>query len=629
MKRVVFFVFLSAAAIFFKAAGQSVEPRTRQYRLTEDFSDISPVDIDTSFLLFHRHRISDKYSAFNAYPGNYGLPLVQINFFDRVRDPDYFLYQYYIPFLYLPSNALFMDTPVPFTEMVFTYAGLTRNTAEQTFRIRSSVNLNSHFNLGLIYDIIYSLGQYSYQKAEDKDFLLHGSYLRNKYRIFGAFGINNLFSNENGGVTDPQRVGEYDTRDVPVRLGGLNRAKSTLRNRNAMLVQHYAPTGFEKNTTGTFSHVFMIESNRRAYFDSSPGSGYYDTIYINTGRTADSLSSLRLSNSVRFDFGFRSRGGFELFAGGGIIHEFHSYAQIVPLVLPGQPYGADTLAWNHQNLAVTGKIENHIGKKNGWIAGGKLYLAGKRAGDFNLDGRIYRDFDFKKGDATLELNGSVSLVTPPVWFRRWGSNNFLWDTGDEGREFSLLAGAGFRYPARSFEMTAKYSVTDNFNYFNTEALPVSYSGALSVAMLSVDKTFHTGGFRFANTLLLQKTSNKSVIDLPLATLRTALWYDHNIHFRITGGYLHVETGAEAFIHSQYLAMSYMPATGRFHNQNDIVIGNYPFVNVFLNVKVKRTRILLSVDHVNYGLSGNNYYLIPLNPMNIRMFRYGLAWTFYD
>ncbi len=39
------------------------------------------------------------------------------------------------------------------------------------------------------------------------------------------------------------------------------------------------------------------------------------------------------------------------------------------------------------------------------------------------------------------------------------------------------------------------------------------------------------------------------------------------------------------------------------------------------------------DHFNYGMMGeemqHNYYMVPGYPMNIRMFRYGLAWTFYD
>jgi len=73
-------------------------------------------------------------STFNAYPGNYGLPFYQMNFFDRVTDPDKFLYRNFYPLMHMPDNAVFMNTQVPFTEMIFGYAG-PRDRAEQTFRI--------------------------------------------------------------------------------------------------------------------------------------------------------------------------------------------------------------------------------------------------------------------------------------------------------------------------------------------------------------------------------------------------------------------------------------------------------------------------------------------------------------
>jgi hypothetical protein len=35
------------------------------------------------------------------------------------------------------------------------------------------------------------------------------------------------------------------------------------------------------------------------------------------------------------------------------------------------------------------------------------------------------------------------------------------------------------------------------------------------------------------------------------------------------------------------------------------------------------------DHVNSGLMGYDYFMVPTYPMNSRMLRYGLAWTFYN
>ncbi len=93
--------------------------------------------------------------------------------------------------------------------------------------------------------------------------------------------------------------------------------------------------------------------------------------------------------------------------------------------------------------------------------------------------------------------------------------------------------------------------------------------------------------------------------------------------------MNFQIGGEAMIHTQYNAMNYMPATGRYFNQSESETGNYPFINVFLNLKIKRTRIFMMVDHLNSGWTGYEYFLVPNYPLNIRMFRYGIAWTFYD
>ena len=103
--------------------------------------------------------------------------------------------------MYVPDKALFMNTQTPFTELVWTYAG-PRETAEQTFRVRHSQNVNRFLNFGLIYDIVYGLGQYTYQKSYDRNFILHSSYTGNKYKLYFAAGINNMTSLENGGITD-------------------------------------------------------------------------------------------------------------------------------------------------------------------------------------------------------------------------------------------------------------------------------------------------------------------------------------------------------------------------------------------------------------------------------------------
>ena len=610
----------------------------KEWKLSSDYTEEVDIPFDTVFSLFHRFRIYDRYSFANASLGNYGLPSYQINFFDRITDPDKFLYSGYYPIMYLPDRALFMNTQVPFTEIAWTFGAPTQ-TSEQTFRVRHSQNVNRRLNIGLIYDIIYSLGQYNYQRAEDKSFTLFSSYAGEKYKMYFSSGINNLISNENGGIVDKDMLSQFVPREVQVKLGDPDRAKSTLKNRNILLIQRYTIGGQSENKTdslpgnkpgflglsGTFSHIFTWESNRRSYSDNFPESGFYDTVFIKKEVTFDSLSSGSVKNIFRFDFLTDPSRKFRLGGGFGFRNEFFRYSQIIPT---HDSILADTAVWKRSNNAIIGRLFNDIGDNFRWLAAGELFLTGYRAGDFKFDGEISKSFDWKKGRASWLIFGTIMNRQPSFWYEQWGGNHFEWHN-NMTKEFRIDLGTDFSFPARKAALKFNYAIIDNYTDFDTRALPSQHSGALSVAALTIKKEMRAWKFHLANDLIIQQSSNPDILDLPLVTIRSAGYFEHLFRFEETHGKLNVQLGADVTIHTQYHPYSYMPATGRFYRQDQILAGNYPFINVFLNFKVQRTRVFIMFDHVNSRLMGYDYFMVPSYPMNIRMFRYGLAWTFYN
>ena len=608
------------------------------WNLSPDFTEEIKIPFDTVFSLFHQYRLAEKFSPLNATLGSYGLPFYQMNFFDRVTDPDKFLYVNYYPLMYLPEKYIFMNTQVPFTELAWTLGG-PRNMAEQTFRVRHSQNVNRSLNFGLIYDIVYNLGQYSYQRADDKNFTFYGSYKGEKYKSYFATGLNTMTTNENGGIENKGQLETLDTRNVAVNLGGLNKAKSYLKNRNLMLVQRYTVGGKQSDgkdsakvedyvtsrLRGTFSHIFILDGNKRTYSDDEPMSGFYDSVYINRNQTFDSLYARTIKNTVRFDFATDETRKFRLGGGVGIRNEIIKYSQIVPTYNASM---ADTTIWRKHNNVLVGKLYNNIGDRFYWMASGELFLNGYRLGDFDLNGVISKSFDWKKGTASWRINGSITNRQPSFWIARWGSNHFDWHNNLD-KEFRIDLGTSFSYPARNMDLRLNYAIIDNYTDFDTLALPFQHSGGLSVASLYVKKDLHAWKFHLNTDLLIQKSSNPEVLDLPFATIRSAGYLEHLFNFQKTNGRLNTQIGAEVLYHTLYHPYSYMPSTGRFYRQDQIQTGNYPYINVFLNLKLKRTRIFFMFDHVNSGFMGYNYYMVPTYPMNTRMLRFGLAWTFYD
>ena len=640
MRRNVAIILILSISLVLSAQKQdSIKPRIlKQWNLSPDFTEEVIIPFDTVFSLFNRYRLADRFSPFNAGMGNYGLPFYQIGFFERITDPDKFLYKYYYPLMYLPERYLFMNTQVPFTELVWSFGG-PREIAEQTFRVRHSQNINRFFNFGLVYDIVYSLGQYSYQRSEDKDFTFFTSYTGKKYKLYFAAGINNLTSNENGGIADKNQLSEFETRDIAVILGGLNKAQSILKNRNLFLVQRYTIGGKPKATddstsqakpkpfrlSGTFSHIFVLDNNRRTYSDNSPGSGFYDTIYINDEVTFDSLFSRSIKNTLRFDFTTDETRKFRLGGGVGIQNELFKYSQIIPT---HDTLVADTAVWHRSNNALIGRLYNDIGDKFRWIATGELFVSGYRAGDFNIKGIISKSFEWEKGKASWNITGGITNNQPSFWYEQWGSNHFEWQN-NLNKEFRIDLGTDFSYPARNAEIKLNYAIIDNYTDFNTQALPSQHSGGLSVASLFIRKDLRAWKFHLLNDLLVQKSSNSEVLDLPIVTIRSAGYFEHLFVFKKTNGQLNTQIGADVTLHTSYHPYSYMPSIGRFYRQDQVLTGKYPFINVFMNIKLRRTRVFIMFDHINSGLMGYDYYMIPSYPMNIRMFRYGIAWTFYD
>jgi hypothetical protein len=608
-----------------------------QWTLSSDFTEEVALPFDTVFSLFHRYRISDRYSSMNATLGNYGLPFYQLNFFDRISDPDKYLYSYYYPLMYLPDRSVFMNTQVPFTEAVWTF-GAPRETSEQTFRVRHSQNINRYLNFGFIYDIIYSLGQYDFQRADDKTFTFHTSYTGPKYKLYFAAGINNLTSYENGGITDTSKLRLFTGRDIPVNLQ-INSANAMLKNRNVLLVQKYKiggnsipadSTGKKRSgflgLSGTFSHIMTWETNKRTYSDNDPASGFYHMIYINAHATFDSLYMRSLKNTVRFDFTTDETRKFRFGGGVGIRNELFRFSQIVT------PYNSAPLSvlaiWKRGSNVLVGKLYNDIGGKFIWMADGELYLTGYRVGDFTLNGKITKYFLWKKGMATWNITGDIMNRQPSFWYGLWGSNNFEWNNS-LGKEFRIDLGTDFSFPARKAELKFNYAIIDNYTDFDKSAIPSQHTGGLSVAALTVRKELHAWKFHLAADLLVQKSSNSEVLDLPLVSVRSAAFFEHLFRFKQTNGKLNTQLGVDVFYHTPYYPYAWMPATGRFYRQDVTKTGDYPFINVFLNVKLKRTRIFVMYDHINSGFMGYNYFMIPSYPQNIRMLRYGVAWTFYN
>jgi hypothetical protein len=93
--------------------------------------------------------------------------------------------------------------------------------------------------------------------------------------------------------------------------------------------------------------------------------------------------------------------------------------------------------------------------------------------------------------------------------------------------------------------------------------------------------------------------------------------------------LRLQIGVETSYSTSYFGNAYNPALSEFHIQNEQQIGNYPFIDVFLNIRVKKLRAFFKIEHLNAGWIGYTYYQVPHYPANDLAWKFGINWAFLD
>lgn len=191
-------------------------------------------------------------------------------------------------------------------------------------------------------------------------------------------------------------------------------------------------------------------------------------------------------------------------------------------------------------------------------------------------------------------------------------------------EQRMVVNGSLKFPRRRFELNANYAILNNYIYNNREAVPSQFGGQLLVLSAYADKDFNYRNFHFRTRLLWQKPSNTNIIHLPDFSAFVSTWYRF-----VISKVLHTQLGIDARYNTAFFADAYHPATGMFYLQDEQKTGNFPIIDVYANLKLKRTKVFFKMMNVGTEFLKQEYYTAPGYPMNRRTFRLGVNWVFYD
>ncbi|MFN6037421.1 MAG: putative porin, partial [Bacteroidota bacterium] len=184
-------------------------------------------------------------------------------------------------------------------------------------------------------------------------------------------------------------------------------------------------------------------------------------------------------------------------------------------------------------------------------------------------------------------------------------------------EFSVLSEKLF--------FNSQVRAINNLIWFSTPEVPLQLPSATLITANTLGSKLKYRSFRFETKLTYQYTNTASVISLPPMHLQSLLFYDAVLF----SGNLHLQTGFQLNYYSSFQSNAYMPSLNSYYTQDRREVGNYPFVDFFINAEIKPVRFFVLVDHMNQGLSGPNYLLTPNYPMADRSIKFGFTWLFWD
>lgn len=614
-----------------------------------------PSTIDTTLYNYYQQAVPSEVSIAYASEGNLGSPGRNMIFFDRKPQSDFFFRDALRAWLPMQNNHKFYNTRIPMTLLSYNTGGGKESTQDR-LKATFSGNVNKRLQIGANLDYLYSKGSYEYQAVKDMMWGFSSSYMGDRFEYQTFYNHYNNLNKENGGITDDLYI-----TDPAVLQGGassiqpkaiptnLTDAHSRVNGSEFLFNGRYKIGFWREDTVArepndTLDHRYYVpvssfiwtlnyNSARHVFNNSNPteAADFWQHNYLNNEFTHDVTSYWSLKNT----FGVALLEGFNKYAKAGlaayVTHEIRRYKQTPdtislgvdrPLYLTPYPYTTRISPSATQNLLWVGaQLTKQQGKILRYEATARLGVVGDAAGEIHASGNVSGRFKLLGDSVTVKAYGLFANESAPYLMNHYVSNHFIWEN-DFGKTRRLRLGGELDIPFSRTNLNIGVENVQNHIYFNDESLPVQHKGSVQVFSATLNQNFKLGILNWRNRLTYQTSSEESVISIP----KFAVYSNLYILFKVAK-VLDVQLGVDCNYYTKYYAPGYQPATMEFYNQREIKVGNYPFMNAYINMKLSKARFYVLFTHVNQGLTGKNYFAMPHYPMNPRRFLMGVSVDF--
>ncbi len=660
MKRILILNILCVLSVALTASAQSrreVIPPSFAWDILPPLGLHEATTIDTVFLDYAQRSVPTDQHLVYATAGNLGSPGINMDYMNQLPLSQFFFRDAMANWRPVEGNHTFYNTRIPMTLVGYNTGGGRENKQDRLNMVFSG-NVNEKLQIGANVDYLYSKGSYNYQAVKNLTWGLSSSYIGDRYELQTFFNHSNGLNQENGGITDDLYITDpaelqggqtsIDAKSIPTNLShALNRLKG-----QEFYMNHRYKVGFwrvtppndsipgdtvEHRTYVPVTSFIWTMDYRDGYHnfsdsDGSEAADFWEHQYLTTGSSTNPTSYWSLSNT----FGISLLEGFNKYAKAGlsayVTHEIRKFKQCpdtIPIAGADRPtdltpYPYDVLVdpRGSQNLLwVGGQLTKQLGTLLRYQATARFGLVGDAAGEIDINGRIQTRFKMLGDSVGITAYGRFSNESAPYLLQNYVSNYFIWHN-DFSKTRRLRLGGELFVGRTGTTINVGVENVQNLIYFNESSLPVQNGGSVQVISASLDQKLKYRALHWDNRLLFQTSSDNSVVALPSFAAYSNLY----LQFKVAH-VLDVQLGLDCDYYTKYYAPGYQPATMTFHNQREIKVGNYPFMNLYANMKLRQARFYVMMSHINQGMTGKDYFALPHYPMNPRRFQLGVSVDF--